>query len=449
MKPRTRDDLKEVKFKVRDNLEVYETGDIYNITLDKFLTPVWDNDKDYVVRYKFKGKYINKSMKNLVFTSFNEGTDKIKHLHLDYSNENLDLSVLHDKSNIIRHVKRRYLPLTDEGWKNIPTFPDYDANIFGEIFSRLKGVILEASRRPKPGEIEINEYKKVKLVKGGKSHDILVHRAIVEAFIRPLEKGEQVNHIDEFKCHNYPSNLEIVSNIVNCTNRSIPSPPIKNTKTITCFNFLIIIYINNRTNEVYIFPDYTINTHGDVRDKNGVLMTPQIDPNGYPCLKLVHQATGKKMGILIHKATAHVHVPNLNPDKDRFINHKNSDRSDPRAVNLEWCDYTKNNRHASGIHVEQIDMKTGDLIKIHDSFMAAAEVLYELKIKNSRGVYSEIKCISKMISNKCKKANIEEYYGFHWRFSDPAGDAEEEATKETTEIIIDETTTETTEIIEV
>jgi hypothetical protein len=58
----------------------------------------------------------------------------------------------------------------------------------------------------------------------------------------------------------------------------------------------------------------------------------------------------KKDGIktmkFIHSLVAVAFVDNLNPDKFRIVNHLNSDRADNRAENLEWCDHSRNAKHA-------------------------------------------------------------------------------------------------------
>jgi hypothetical protein len=58
----------------------------------------------------------------------------------------------------------------------------------------------------------------------------------------------------------------------------------------------------------------------------------------------------KKDGIktmkFIHSLVAVAFVDNLNPEKFRIVNHLNSDRADNRAENLEWCDHSRNAKHA-------------------------------------------------------------------------------------------------------
>lgn len=56
-----------------------------------------------------------------------------------------------------------------------------------------------------------NGYLKAHLRKNGKLSCPLVHRLSYKAFIGPIPKGKEVNHIDGDKRNNWPSNLELTS----------------------------------------------------------------------------------------------------------------------------------------------------------------------------------------------------------------------------------------------
>lgn len=53
-----------------------------------------------------------------------------------------------------------------------------------------------------------------------------------------------------------------------------------------------------------------------------------------------------KKCIDVHILVARAFVKNENPEKYKIVNHLNSDRGDNRAENLEWCDHSRNAKHA-------------------------------------------------------------------------------------------------------
>lgn len=55
---------------------------------------------------------------------------------------------------------------------------------------------------------------------------------------------------------------------------------------------------------------------------------------------------GIKKVLNVHVLVARAFVNNPNPEKFTIVNHLNSDRADNRAENLEWCDHSRNAKHA-------------------------------------------------------------------------------------------------------
>ena len=78
-----------------------------------------------------------------------------------------------------------------------------------------------------------------------------------------------------------------------------------------------------------------------VRHYRGVMLIPKKGSAGYQFVVLCD--SGRHVCISIHQLVALHFVPG---HKDGLIvNHKNEQKDDNRADNLEWCDYTYNNTY--------------------------------------------------------------------------------------------------------
>jgi len=66
------------------------------------------------------------------------------------------------------------------------------------------------------------------------------------------------------------------------------------------------------------------------------------DGSGYLWVSL--GGKGKMKQWLVHRLIAITFIEN--PENKKFVNHKNGDKSDCRACNLEWVTYEENQKHA-------------------------------------------------------------------------------------------------------
>lgn len=90
------------------------------------------------------------------------------------------------------------------------------------------------------------------------------------------------------------------------------------------------------------FPGYSVSNLGKVRkDKNQAILSPFYQ-DGYPRVNIWKGR--KRTKVFIHVLVAMAFVPRGRPDQTQ-VNHKNSQRDDCRAVNLEYVSPWENIAH--------------------------------------------------------------------------------------------------------
>ena len=72
----------------------------------------------------------------------------------------------------------------------------------------------------------------------------------------------------------------------------------------------------------------------------------------------------------VHRLVAKAFIDN--PNNLNEINHKDEDKSNNRADNLEWCTKSYNVSYSKSIKIKQIDPITKEVINIYDSAIRAA-----------------------------------------------------------------------------
>lgn len=130
-----------------------------------------------------------------------------------------------------------------------------------------------------------------------------------------------------------------------------------------------------------IASNYEVSNLGNIRNiKSGQILNPGISGNGYKQVSLKMNDTGKFKKQYVHRLVAQYWLDN--PENKREVNHKNLDRTDNRAENLEWLTSSENQKHkfensdykTSNRPVVQLDLND-NIIAIFDSVIAAAREL--------------------------------------------------------------------------
>lgn len=86
------------------------------------------------------------------------------------------------------------------------------------------------------------------------------------------------------------------------------------------------------------------------------LLRPWVINSGYPVIELHTQKAGKKY--LVHRLVAAAFVPN--PLGAPHVNHRDSDRLNSNASNLEWVTRSENQKHACKFGALRVPMLRGE-----------------------------------------------------------------------------------------
>ena len=93
-----------------------------------------------------------------------------------------------------------------EVWKSVKDFPGYEVSNLG----RMKSYKVAPWKDPRilPGNVNVNGYRRVTLVKQKKEFYLYIHHLVLNTFIGLHPKGYECNHKNGIKTDNRLSNLE-------------------------------------------------------------------------------------------------------------------------------------------------------------------------------------------------------------------------------------------------
>lgn len=327
-----------------------------------------------------------------------------------------------------------------EAWKTIPCFSNYMASDKGRIRNSEKR-ILKSYSGTGVERISIND-------DNGKCKTVLVSRLVASAFIPNPESKCNVKHIDHDYLNNKLRNLEWASAQERNANHK-PFKPTHDRKIGRCRPILrinmdgesdihrfvslndaarwimkrdeigrtrciasVIAHIekacDGKTQSEYGFKwkfdtshkvdtegerwktiscavssdlnAYKISDHGRIKDKNGDLIYGSTNTAGYIQVCILHKY------YMLHRLVGMEFVENDDPLNKRWINHKDGNKSNQRADNLEWVTQTENVNHSFVTKLNSCERPVvrydSNMNKI-DEFCSASNASRELGIPKS------------------------------------------------------------------
>ena len=121
---------------------------------------------------------------------------------------------------------------------------------------------------------------------------------------------------------------------------------------------------------------YEVSDEGNIRSLNfnhtgkEKILKPRKTHRGY--LQVLLYKDGKYKVMSVHRLVAQAFIPN--PNNIETVNHKDEDKTNNSASNLEWMTNKDNVTYSQARQVQMFDKSTGELLATFPSMMEAERV---------------------------------------------------------------------------
>lgn len=139
------------------------------------------------------------------------------------------------------------------------------------------------------------------------------------------------------------------------------------------------------------YSDYLVSNFGNVKNKKGFTLNPQITRRGYCRVSLYKNK--KSRSFFVHRIVLNEFVGK----SELVINHLNGIKTDNRLCNLEYCTRGENNKHAKLIGLNaagekqwNAKLKNGQVLEIFNSKLKSSFLAKKFKV--TRRTINQIRC---------------------------------------------------------
>lgn len=310
-------------------------------------------------------------------------------------------------SKVIDERKQKEEIFNDEIWRPFYRFPLYEVSTLGRIRNVKRHNILLQYKN-------INGYMDVPLKNGDIRKTMRVHRIVAEVFLNNYYGYKTINHRNKDRTCNKLYNLEYASQKMQMEHQLSFNPP--NKKGYKKGTSDLTDLPNEEWKSINNYPDYFVSSMGRIKYPlplwNGTTMY-RISIGGdrkegnYKTVGLKNENGKKKF--MVHRLVAEAFCPN--PNNYDVINHRDLNKYNNVASNLEYMTQSQNIQHAydNGAvkklikPIYQLDFN-GMIVKKWNTIKEARTAL-----KFSEAMIS--KALSKKVKNKSAG-------GFQWIYAD-------------------------------
>ena len=166
--------------------------------------------------------------------------------------------------------------------------------------------------------------------------------------------------------------------------------------------------MNEEWKKIEGYSNYSVSNLGNVRNDNtGKILRPftcDREPGRcYLSVKLFQGKHVKSKNMRIHRLVAQAFIPNLS--NKREVNHKDGDKRNNAASNLEWCSRSENMRHSFQI-LHQRHNRIRKVIRIEDGivFNSITEATRACGLKSYQSI------------QYCLSGRNHTAGGYHWKY---------------------------------